>query len=386
MHQKYFEGIAFPKHEYERRYQKLQSLMSWDGLDLVILTDDRFTWYYTGFGGVDRMGARCRPRILLVPAKGPPLFLVHQSTAFCAREMLTQGEVRTYASLESMPVNEMLACVAELSASQGLIGMELGRETRIELDFSSVLAFQQALPGCQFRDAAPLLWEQRMIKTPLEIQRIRRACQITSQAYREGFAKLRPGMTEVEIGSVLEQTMVELGAQGTWSWVIAADYERIDGLKRHMPVESGALIFVDMGANVGGYWSDFSRSAVMGKPKHDYDNLQSIINDICAQGLRACQPGVSAASVGKRVDEMMQKEGLPFSSGAQRYGHGIGLAVTEPPNLWPSDDLLLQENMVLAMEPGTFNAKGMFHLEENFVVTSQGPELLSSAQREITYL
>jgi len=383
----YFEGIIFPRDEYSRRYELLQKLMARDGFDALMLTDDRYTWYYSGFGTTGPMGARCRPKVLFIPAKGKPIFLVHQSTAFCVSEMFWGDSIRTYSNLEHAPVEDIIVCIKELGLTAGaVIGAELGREQRINLPYGDYANIASILSQYSFSDAGDILLEQRMVKTPLEIERIRKACLITSEAYKLGFKKLKEGMTEAEAGAILESTMQGLGASGTWSWVIASDYHRIDGLTRNKPIERGKLIFVDMGANVGGYWSDFSRSAVIGKPEHDFEKVLNIITGICIAGVEASKPGVTTASVARILDEKMAENGLPFNACPQRYGHGMGITTTEPPNFWKTDEIEIKENMVLTIEPGSYNDHGMFHIEENFVVRADGPEYLSLAPREITYI
>jgi Xaa-Pro aminopeptidase len=238
MKEKYFESIIFPENEYRERYKKIQSLMKREGFQLLILTDDRYTWYYTGFGGAAPMGARCRPRILFIPATGDPVFLVHQSTMFCVNEMICFGKVAGYANLESMPVEQIKKCIAEFALGRGdVIGMEFGREMRININFQDVNNLIASCADYVFKDAADILIEQRTIKTELEIERIKKACSITSEAYKYGFPQIKSNMTELQIGGILENTMLELGAQGTWSWVIGSDYIRIDGLTRSKKVE-----------------------------------------------------------------------------------------------------------------------------------------------------
>ncbi len=67
-----------------------------------------------------------------------------------------------------------------------------------------------------------------------------------------------------------------------------------------------------------------------------------------------------------------------------RTGHGLGLEVHEPPSIGPGEDIVLQEGMVLAIEPGIYDFSiGAFRIEDNIVVTSEGFEYLSNSTRDL---
>lgn len=147
---------------------------------------------------------------------------------------------------------------------------------------------------------------------------------------------------------------------------------------RDRVVEAGDMVWIDMGANFRGYYSDFSRAAILGRATASQLAMQERIADVTRIGMESLRPGVTAGEVAARCDREMAKRGLTFSLGV-RYGHGMGLAITEPPHIGTYDHTTISAGMVLTMEPGTWNAEGRFHIEENFVVTDSGPRRLSMA-------
>ena len=175
--------------------------------------------------------------------------------------------------------------------------------------------------------------------------------------------------------------MTDAGADGTWQWVASGrgDYDRVDGVVRDRPIESGDLVFVDMGARVGGYWADFSRAAVIGDASDDQRRLQAEIVTITGIGVDALRPGRSLGDAAALIADAMDHAGLAFSANAGRFGHGLGMWATEPPDLVVGSEVAIESGMVLTVEPATVTHEGMFHCEQNVVVTDAGPRILSTA-------
>ena len=112
-----------------RREQRLRAAMAVHGLDALVLSDDRHTWYATGFGDVGPIGSAARPRILVIPAEGAAAFYVHHSTGSRSAEMSFVRDVRTYRELAAAPMAEIARFLAERGARR--IGAELGGGMRI---------------------------------------------------------------------------------------------------------------------------------------------------------------------------------------------------------------------------------------------------------------
>jgi Xaa-Pro aminopeptidase len=368
-------GIRFADEEYEHRLELLRDALLEAGLDAAVLSDDRLTWYFTGFGSAAPIGSPARPRLLAATAAGENAFFVHRSTRATVEEMSAVRSIHTYDRLGSAPADDIL----EFLHRQGCrrVGLELDGQLRAGMTVADADDLRHGLT--EVTDVSPLVWQLRMIKSGAELERIRTACRITDEVYRADLARLRRGMTEREIAARLERDMLERGAHGAWSWVVTgqAQYHRVDGVVRDRAVEEGELVFVDMGANVGGYWADFSRSAVVGRASPEQKRLQEHVADVTAIGVSELRPGRTTREAALAVEEAMAERELVFSSGAGRYGHGLGLWTTEPPDVWPTDETQIREGMVLTMEPATWTHEGMFHCEQNVVITEHGNELLS---------
>src|SRR5262249_14377423 len=145
----------------------------------------------------------------------------------------------------------------------------------------------------------------------------------------------------------------------------------------------GDLLWLDAGCNVGGYWSDFSRGAVVGGPSDAQRRAMDTINRITRTAPRAIRPGAAGAAGGgpanRRVATSGRRGAAVGSRLAQRVGHGQGMNVTEPPSIAPGDRAVVEAGMILTMEPGGALDHGIYHHEQNVLVTPDGIELLSTA-------
>lgn len=369
-------GVRFEDEEYQRRHRRLTEALAASDTGVLLVSDERTTWYLTGFGAGEPIGSLARPRVVVADGEGRISFHVHESTARCVEEMLAPGiELRPYGELGA-PVEEL---ADDLRARGGESwGADLDESLASRLGAGTILALAERT-GRQPRDLSRLIWDLRMVKSPAELERLRRACEITSRAYEELFWVTRTGDTEAEIAERMCSLLVELGGEGAWANCVTGQgqYGRVDGVPRNRRVEPGELVFIDAGARVGGYWADFSRSGVCGGPSEHQLEMQARVERATAAGVEALRPGNTLAGASAAIDEAMAAEGITFNNKPGRYGHSLGMDITEPPNLAGGVEVELEPGMVITVEPATLDDFGIYHCEQNVVVTESEPEVLS---------
>lgn len=369
-------GIRFEDDEYLRRHRRLTEALASADVGTLLVSDERTTWYLTGFGTGEPIGSLARPRVVVADREGNITFHVHESTARCVAEMLAPGvELRPYPELGA-PTEE-LADDLRSRGGDGW-GADLDESLASRLGAGTLMSLAERT-GSQPRDLSDLIWDLRAVKSAAELARLWRACEITSQAYEELFPSTRTGDTEAEIADRMCSLLVELGGEGAWANCVTGqgEYGRVDGVPRNRRVESGELVFIDAGARVGGYWADFSRSAVCGGPSDHQMEMQAKVERATAAGVAALRPGNTLADVSDVIDEVMAAEGITFNNRPGRYGHSLGMDITEPPNLAGGVEVELQAGMVITVEPATLDEFGIYHCEQNVAVSEEGPELLS---------
>jgi Xaa-Pro aminopeptidase len=379
------QTVWFPNGEYEARVKKARELMAREGIDVLFLTGDRNYIYFTGHRHITPEGWAARPHYFILPLEGAPHIMVHTFVHGDASLTSWVENITIYASLLEAPIKDLANIIRSYKTQGRRIGVEIGQEQRIGMPVRDFLYLRDELKEFQFVDAAPILWEMRVIKSQLEIECIRNAMAITAKGYVEGFPLVKEGMTEREIARLLGGKMIEYGAEHFWMMVVSGkeNYPRISGKATDRRVKRGDMVWVDAGAMVNDYWADYSRAGVVGGPSGEQKKYQEIVKGVTDEGIAVIKPGVPGARIVDACEEGMRKRGLDISFEAGRLGHGIGLLFVEPPSIAKWDPVILAENMVISVEPGLVREDGVYHAEEDVLVTKNGSEVLSQAPREL---
>ncbi|SEF75562.1 Metallopeptidase family M24 [Jhaorihella thermophila] len=144
------------------------------------------------------------------------------------------------------------------------------------------------------------------------------------------------------------------------------------------PLQAGDILMPDTGAIWDGYFCDFDRNFAIGRA----DELSRRVHDVL---WRATEAGIEAARPGATCRELFEamravtSEMDPGGGDVGRFGHGLGMQLTEWPSIAAFDETVIEEGMVLTLEPSLSYGDGriMVH-EENIVVRADGPQLLTA--------
>jgi Xaa-Pro aminopeptidase len=234
-----------------------------------------------------------------------------------------------------------------------------------------------------------LLWSLRMIKSPVEIAMMRKSAAVTAAAFKAAFAAAKPGMSEIEVCRTAADTMILEGAERPGFILVTSgkgNYHVLSGKPTERKLDTGDMLWIDMGAVVNGYWSDFCRAAYFGRPTPAIEDGQKIILDVNQAMIDATRPGQPISKVAAAAAAAFRRRGLNVDLGRGRIGHGMGLMSTEPPHVALYDDTICEEGLVFTIEPRITNEDGVFNCEELLVVTGTGVEVLTTSPRNITYI
>jgi Xaa-Pro aminopeptidase len=225
----------------------------------------------------------------------------------------------------------------------------------------------------------------RAVKSPEELDRIRRVAHITCDAFDELTRRLRPGETERDVYRALHGLLVAGGADKVPYLVPVSGpggYAQLNMGPSDRCLASGDVLYVDVGATWRGYFCDFDRNFSVGPPSDEVRRAYDCVYEATEAGLAALRPGCTTGDVWRAMAAVVDPGGQAETP-VGRMGHGVGMSLTEPPSIAPSDPTKLEEGMVLALEPSLMlSAQGrsaprlMVH-EENLVVTREGYELLT---------
>ena len=285
--------------------------------------------------------------------------------------------IRTTSGLTGHP-EFIIDTLKDLGLSKARIGAELGREQYLGISYLGLDQIMRGLSEAEFFDAADLILKTRVIKSPLEIEYLRRAARISAQAQKDTFAAIHAGMTERQIAQILRERLMELGAEKlSLLCVVAGPSEGgICLLPTDRVVKPGETIGFDVGVSYRGYWSDLARTASVGEPSAELDEFYAWMMTLRHECNMRLQPGRTPADVITVCNRMLSERGLS-TMGVGRIGHGVGIETTEYPSLAAFEDITFEKGMVFACNPNFANRLGFINAEDNWAIDSGGPDLLS---------
>ncbi|MEM3507666.1 MAG: Xaa-Pro peptidase family protein [Candidatus Bathyarchaeia archaeon] len=376
------EYKRFPKEEYENRWERAKKLMKDKGFDALLITDGV---NYTYLSGAHKDFSYSRPTIMILPKEGNPTIIIHEFFEGAQKKETCVKDIRIYRSLLGVPIELIKEVMDEKGLAKGVIGAELGYEQRLGISYNDFEKLKKEIPNAKFLDASGIIWELRMVKSKSEIERIRKACEITSKAYKKCFETIKEGMSEIEVMKILFDFMFKEGGSSPWCIMNSGpyNYDVVSWGPANFKLKKGNLLWIDAGCIYNDYGSDFSRMASIGEPSEKQKKAYQIVCRITKTCIEAIKPGVKASDVAKLCNKEFQKEGLEITFRAGRIGHGMGMMLTEPPHIAVYDETVLKPGMVITIEPGIVADYGCFHVEENVLVTEDGYEILSIAEREL---
>jgi Xaa-Pro aminopeptidase len=238
--------------------------------------------------------------------------------------------------------------------------------------------------GRRVQDADRWLLETRAVKLPGEQALLRRAAELAEDGIEAALAIAKPGVTEQELAAAVATAMVAGGGAPRFVVVAAGSRSPLaDAFPSANPCAAGDLVRFDVGCQLGGYWSDIARTAVLGEPtplqQSRYDALLAGLED----ELTLAAPGVRAGEVFDAAVRGVEERGLiPYRR--HHAGHAIGLSVYEAPVVGPGEPTELRPGMVFCLETPYYELGwGGMMVEDTGVVTDTGFELFTSIDRSL---
>ena len=275
----------------------------------------------------------------------------------------------------------------------GLVSEGHITDLRVETNYLSVDRFEalRAAIGeevsCRPLDEMPQ--KLRQVKTPTEILAIRKACDITSEAFDAILPKIREGITEKELQIELDFTMFRLGADELAFSTIVASGEN-GSLPHAIPgprkIRSGDMITMDFGAKVGHYCADMTRTVALGKPSEEMRKIY----DTVLRAQTMCEDALCAGKNCFEIDKLA-RDYIDARGYAGRFGHGlghsVGIDIHEEPRLSTACHDVLKAGVVITVEPGIYvPGLGGVRIEDTCLVRENGCVPLTTADKHLIIL
>lgn len=234
-----------------------------------------------------------------------------------------------------------------------------------------------------------------LIKTKSEVEKIRKAIEISERSFVELLGFIQVGMSEVEVRDELERLQYKYGAEGMAFLTIVATgknaaefhYETND-----TKIQEGDVLMIDFGCVYEDYHSDITRTIFVGmenkadKRQQKLLKMYNIVHEALTKTIAIVRDGATCKEVDVAARDVIvaagYRENFPHAT-----GHGLGLQIHEAPRISFKSDEVLQADMVITIEPGIYvEGVGGVRIEQDILVTRTGCEVLTTLPIQVTFI
>lgn len=290
---------------------------------------------------------------------------------------------------------EIILCEKLYSQINEILKSENISEILIEENtttLSSARNIKKALPNFKISDNNGLsekIENLRQIKSPQEIENIKKAQSVTDQAFKHILNFIKAGKTEKEIALELEFFMRKNGSEGVAFDTIAVSGKNSSlphGVPTDKPLEKGDFLTMDFGAVWSGYCSDMTRTVGIGSLNDEQINIYNTVFDAQKAALDCIGPKKICKNIDKIARDLIYNAGFEGKFG-HGLGHSVGLEIHENPACNTRDETELKPGMIMTVEPGIYleNKFGV-RIEDMVLITKNGFENLTKSPKELIIL
>ena len=374
---KSLRGEARPITVEERaeRQEKARRLMRENSFSAMLLTPGTSLKYFTGirWEGGERLFA------FVLPSTGAAFYVAPAFEEDRAREQIALApegkspDLRVWQEDES-PYERVAQGIADRGISNGLVALE---ETT---KFVFTDKIRKAAASAAFTSATPVTAGCRMFKSAHEIELMRLAAKVTLAAYEATYRSMKVGMTQKDVGQLIETAHHQLGFEGGAD-VQVGEYSAFPhGSVAPQGIREGTIVMIDGGCSVEGYASDITRTFVLGKASDKMKQVFEIVHRAQSAALATARPGVEAGSVDAAARKVISDAGYgpDYKYFTHRLGHGMGMDGHEWPYLVRGNTFKLQPEMTFSDEPGVYiRGEWGIRLEDDMHIMQDGAELFT---------
>ena len=338
-------------------------------LDAMLITSDPGEYYAIGFH-----------------AEGMVIVTKNESRYFTdSRYIEAAGNLVTGAHITMTDRNKNFMVLAEQAVQ------ELGiQKMGFEDGYVTVASYNQysKLP-CELVPAQSLVNNLRAAKDEEEIALMKRAQEITDQAFDAILKFIQPGMTEQEIAARLQYEMLLRGAEKmSFDPIVVSgpNGSLPHGIPSEKKVQKGEFLTMDFGCKYGGYCSDMTRTVALGEPTEEMKKVYQIVLEAQLAGIAVTRAGVPGTSIDAAARKVIADAGYGDNFG-HGYGHSLGIEIHESPNANTRDNTLLPVGAVVSAEPGIY-LPGKFgvRIEDVTILREDGCEILTKSPKDLIIL
>ena len=347
--------------------KRIQDALARQGLDAILLTDEKNQRYATGFAFTD--GA--------VVVGREKAWLLTDSRYIEAAEKIAGGCCAVQMFDREHSLSGLINAALKESGAEKLAAEDES------LSHARWAAFEKLL-GRTLLPAGGLMMSLRASKNASEIESMIRAQRISEKALEEVLHIIKPGMTEKEVMAELVYYMLKFGSEGN-----SFDPIVVTGKNTSMPhgvpgdtvIRDGDFITMDFGSLSDGYCSDMTRTVAVGHASEEMKTVYYTVLEAQLAGIAAARSGIPGKLIDKAARDVIEKAGYGAYFG-HGFGHSLGLDIHEPPMAGPRGEAPMAENDLCSAEPGIY-IPGKFgvRIEDVMIIRKDGAEVITKAPK-----
>jgi ectoine hydrolase len=384
--------LNFARSEYTARIAMTRAAMARAAIDLLIVTDPSNMHWLTGYDGWSFYVHQC----VLLPAEGEPIWYGRAQDANGAKRTtwLHHNNIVGYPdryvqSVDCHPMDFLSGVIKDRGWERASIGVEMDNYWFTAAAFASLVAH---LPQARFSDSRSLVNWQRAVKSPAELEYMRRAGRIVAAMHRRILDVVEPGTRKCDLVAEIYDAGIRGvdGFGGDYAAIVPLLASGADASAPHLtwddrPMRAGEGTFFELAGCYKRYHCPLSRTVFLGKPSQQFLDAEKATLEGMEAGLAAAKPGNTCEHIANAFFVVLKKYGIVKDN---RTGYSIGLSY--PPD-WGERTMGLRRGDRTELQPGmTFHFMTGLWLEtigleitESIVITATGVECLSNVPRRL---
>ncbi len=360
--------------QFKKRQEKVQQEVKSRDLKALMVFSAEDIYYFSGFYAHTPWYPADLYRLspVIVRAAGDPLHVTGLVNTLRVERMGAIKNVIGHNEFLENTVEFLAGVLKKHDLDKGRIGFDDKKVVS-----NTIAALSERCPQIEWVPSSDIMYQVRAIKEPDELALLHRACEINRAGLAAAVAAVKPGLPEIAVAAEAEYAMRRKGAERfTEETMVLSGRERCSHTRERASdkiIEDGECVIVDMGAIYKGYCSDMATTTFAGKPSPAMKELFDKAAEIQQRTVDMIKPGVRANEVDAFAREQYANVGIKGAHLPHMVGHGVGLEFHEIPLLVPSQDVVIQQNMVFTVEPAVRVPElGAIRFEEVYRVTDEG--------------
>lgn len=355
--------------EMNARLEKVRSLMERESIDVYVAAHPDNIYYLTNFAFIQLE----RPIIMVIPLEGKPrMVLPTLEAGYAVDRVLIDVDFETYYEYPAPDGQRYSDALKKVVSDSAEVGIES----------SMLLAYKQATPGNH--KIVDIIDEARLVKSEYEIGRIAYASQVVNEGLAKALELSKPGAQEITIYSegvrhMMTKVLLEIPNPDLMvSKFVCAVWPPRQSVQPHSQpgvfdaLEEGGPNVSIITAQANGYSAELERTYFIGNVPEEAKAPFNDVMEARALAFELAKPGVPAAEVDRAVLDLLKKRGHADHI-LHRTGHGFGVTGHEPPWIAVGSDEIMEENMVISIEPGVYiPGIGGFRHSDTVLITAAG--------------